>query len=447
MRACLFVSLVPVILILSFVSCEEKERRTFSQDFKVQLAKSDIPHDRSRRFAISAIWAGLGLVKEFSDRVTAVKGVISKVKSWLGIGDAPGTPPPSIPDVLNEIRALKTKVTGLKEDVLAGQEWGFVLSVLGGTIRDLRTLVYQEEDYLQKAQDGTLQEGAKKLAQNWFFTEEANRDSCTVQRDLAALQNGILSGTESITMTLYEAYANLIGQQGTGNIFDLAKFIRDMQEMQAHVYAIMDEALDYKDISQAEKTQERQLLTYDVGQVKPLQTPNIARAINIVMDHSGSAVFGRIKAKHNPHSGKCLTRKVVGSSQEAYVELQTCSDTDNDQLWKLSDDDYIIPKSHANEVMYFQGGGSIPNWTCKIGHTKYSQPRVQTKISSSTTFKFQFSTIDFTLFQIKKRNVNECLTTLRVGGTNTFTCTKPCAAIGSSGSGDTWFVWEPKEEE
>ena len=63
---------------------------------------------------------------------------------------------------------------GLKEDVLAGQEWGFVLSVLGGTIRDLRTLVYQEEDYLQKAQNGTLQEGAKKLAQNWFFTEEVS---------------------------------------------------------------------------------------------------------------------------------------------------------------------------------------------------------------------------------------------------------------------------------
>ena len=31
---------------------------------------------------------------------------------------------------------------------------------------------------------------------------------------------------------LYEAYANKIGQQGTGNIFDLAKFIHDMQEMQ-----------------------------------------------------------------------------------------------------------------------------------------------------------------------------------------------------------------------
>ena len=55
---------------------------------------------------------GLRLVKEFLDRVTAVKGVISKVKSWLRIGDAPGTPPPSIPDVLNELRALKTKVTG-----------------------------------------------------------------------------------------------------------------------------------------------------------------------------------------------------------------------------------------------------------------------------------------------------------------------------------------------
>ena len=130
------------------------------------------------------------------------------------------------------------------------------------------------------------------------------------------------------------------------------------------------------------------------------------------------------------------------------MALQTCSDTDNDQLWKLSDDDYIIPKSHTNEAMYLHGRGtSSQNWRCWTGITAYPQPGVQTKGSSSTTFKFQFSTSDFTLFQIKKRSANECLTTLRVGGTDTLTCTKPCAAIGSSASGDTWFEWEPKEEE
>ena len=159
----------------------------------------------------------------------------------------------------------------------------------------------------------------------------------------------------------------------------------------------------------------------------------------------GSAVFGRIKAKHNPHSGKCLTRKVSGSFP--FVEMQTCTNTDNGQLWKLSDEGYIIPKSHTNEAMYLQDRPPSQRWTCSTGDTEYPQPRVRTKSSSSTTFKFQFSTSDFTLFQIKKRSANECLTTLRVHGTDTLTCTKPCAAIDLSGSGNTWFEWEPKEEE
>ena len=130
------------------------------------------------------------------------------------------------------------------------------------------------------------------------------------------------------------------------------------------------------------------------------------------------------------------------------MALQTCSDTDNDQLWELSDDDYIIPKSHTNEAMYFQGrGSSSQNWRCRTSTIAYPQPRMQTKSPSSTTFKFQFSTSDFTLFQIKKRGADQCLTTLGDGASDTLTCTKPCAAIGSSGSGDTWFEWEPKEEE
>lgn len=161
----------------------------------------------------------------------------------------------------------------------------------------------------------------------------------------------------------------------------------------------------------------------------------------------GSAVFGRIKAKHNPHSGKCLTRKVFDSNPRAFVDMQTCSNTDNSQLWKLSNGGYIIPKSHTNEAMYLQNRGSSRRWRCSTSNTDYPQPRVQTKRSSSTTFKFQFSTSDFTLFQIKKRSADQCLTTRRGSGAGTLTCTKPCAAIGSSGSGDTWFVWEPKEEE
>ena len=129
------------------------------------------------------------------------------------------------------------------------------------------------------------------------------------------------------------------------------------------------------------------------------------------------------------------------------MDMQTCSNTDNGQLWKLSDGGHIIPKSHTNEAMYLQDRGTSRHWQCRTGSTDYPQPRVKTKSSSSTTFKFQFSTSDFTLFQIKKRSADQCLTTLRGSGTDTLTCTKPCAAIGSSGSGDTWFVWEPKEEE
>ena len=106
----------------------------------------------------------------------------------------------------------------------------------------------------------------------------------------------------------------------------------------------------------------------------------------------------------------------------------------------------ILYPSHTQmKPWYLKDRGTATRWKCSTDDTDYPQPQVQTKSSSSTTFKFQFSTSDFTLFQIKKRSADQCLTTKRDSGT--ITCTKPCAAIGSSGSGDTWFVWEPKEED
>lgn len=61
---------------------------------------------------IFVIWVGFGLVKEFLDCVIVVKGVIFKVKLWLGIGDVFGMLLLSILDVLNEIRVFKIKVIG-----------------------------------------------------------------------------------------------------------------------------------------------------------------------------------------------------------------------------------------------------------------------------------------------------------------------------------------------
>lgn len=77
------------------------------------MQRSTAPLRRDRRFAVSAIWTAMGLIKDFSDRVTFIKGTIAKVKSWFGVGDAPGTPPPNTQDVINEINEIKDQVEGL----------------------------------------------------------------------------------------------------------------------------------------------------------------------------------------------------------------------------------------------------------------------------------------------------------------------------------------------
>lgn len=77
------------------------------------MGKSAAPLRRERRFAVSAIWTAMGLIKDFSDRVTFIKGTIAKVKSWFGVGAAPGAPPPNTQDVINEMNGIKDQIEGL----------------------------------------------------------------------------------------------------------------------------------------------------------------------------------------------------------------------------------------------------------------------------------------------------------------------------------------------
>ena len=56
--------------------------------------------------------------------------------------------------------------------MLAGQEWGFVLSVLGDPIKNLKALVFQEDDYLGKMKHSGLADSLKKQAQNRFYINQ-----------------------------------------------------------------------------------------------------------------------------------------------------------------------------------------------------------------------------------------------------------------------------------
>lgn len=113
-----------------------------------------------------------------------------------------------------------------------------------------------------------------------------NDPACSDRRNLASLQNGILSGT-GLHKPRYEAYADKIGQQNTGTALDVVKFIARTQQMQAHVYALLEEGVDFKPISSTEKQHEINLYQYDVQRVTPRQGPRIAEALNVIMDHKG----------------------------------------------------------------------------------------------------------------------------------------------------------------
>ncbi|XP_068751314.1 uncharacterized protein [Montipora capricornis] len=272
----LLVVLCTFVLLLD-AAPDKNRNELLSQKFEPSVGRSAAPLRRDKRFAVSAIWTAMGLIKDFSDRVTFIKETIAKVKSWFGVGDAPGTPPPNTQDVINEINGIKDQVEDLRDDVLAGQEWGFVLSVLGDPIKNLKALVFQEDDYLGEMKQSGLADSLKKLAQNRFYINQVNDPACSDRRNLASLQNGILSGT-GIHKPLYEAYADKIGQQNTGTALDVVKFIARTQQMQAHVYALLEEGVDFKPISSTEKQHEIDLYQYDVQRVTPRQGPRNCRS-------------------------------------------------------------------------------------------------------------------------------------------------------------------------
>ena len=68
--------------------------------------------------------------------------------------------------------SVSVLVLDMKSDLLAGAEWGYVLSVLGGTISQLKTLVTNEERYLQDMESDERSAALKKRLQNRFFVEQ-----------------------------------------------------------------------------------------------------------------------------------------------------------------------------------------------------------------------------------------------------------------------------------
>ena len=79
-------------------------------------------------------------------------------------------------------------VSDMKKDLLTGAEWGYVLSVLGATISKLKTLVTNEEVYLEAMASSDMTTQVKKRIQDRFFIEQVcgisfcNVISCCVGR-------------------------------------------------------------------------------------------------------------------------------------------------------------------------------------------------------------------------------------------------------------------------
>ena len=68
--------------------------------------------------------------------------------------------------------ALISVVLDMRRDLLTGDEWGYVLSVLGTTISQLKTLVTNEEIYLDAMEDDDITVPVKKRIQDRFFIEQ-----------------------------------------------------------------------------------------------------------------------------------------------------------------------------------------------------------------------------------------------------------------------------------
>ena len=78
-----------------------------------------------------------------------------------------------------------------------------------------------------------------------------------------------------------------IGEQASGTVFDVVAFITYIQKLQIHTYAVLNNSIDFTDMTDEEKLIEYDVYKIDISRVIPDQGPKIAIALNVIVDHRG----------------------------------------------------------------------------------------------------------------------------------------------------------------
>ena len=78
-----------------------------------------------------------------------------------------------------------------------------------------------------------------------------------------------------------------IGEQASGTVFDVVAFITYIQKLQIHTYAVLNNSIDFTDMTDEEKLIEYEVYKIDISRVIPDQGPKIAIALNVIVDHRG----------------------------------------------------------------------------------------------------------------------------------------------------------------
>ena len=85
----------------------------------------------------------------------------------------------------------------------------------------------------------------------------------------------------------YFIYFYKVGEQATGTVFDVIAFITYIQKLQIHTYAILNNSIDFTDMTDEQKLVEYEVYKHDISRVTPAQVPKIAIAVNVIVDHPG----------------------------------------------------------------------------------------------------------------------------------------------------------------
>jgi len=445
---------------------------------------------------ILAAFTAFNNIADFMGRCNNVVGWFDNINRFMGSGGSQGESQVTsqlLDKIKQDIENLATNVEDGFKDLLAGQEYTQILSILADHISILRIVDNLQKEYL------TATKGYKETApadrnqglmqsrrQKWFDD---------VDERFVALKNALIILLENIcdpilsTYDLFEGYAWKKGEQGTGNLVDLMNFIRKIRTLEANGYGVWKSHILKKwEDDENRRTVELNSVQTKMENVKSCEDPAIARAFTRMVDHQGMPAFGRIRWTHTYENttgynwrgepikeryDRCLTN--LGGS-EATPYARECSDNQNQQ-WKLYPDNTLRPKNDVNKCLFL-----IEPEETRKGNFQYYGFKVLSCNSNYRNKKFNFEYLTLqkasepklhTYFKLKVKNdnfgreswrgQNICLVYRPIGGwtgtafkdwsPSVFSCTCPsgqdihwCLSDYVPDFEYGWFKFEPKSE-